>query len=840
MAAIKRKTLASKVKALSDKTAPPHLIVESRAGTGKTTTLVEGLKRIKGFSTGIEPSEQQARVWDAMALSTDAKTVCFVAFNKSIATELQSRVPEGCEAMTMHSMGFRAVNKAFKRLNVSEYRVNDLIAAELGIDGKELRKERPTLLAAVKKLVSLVKMNLADPDDPAALNEIVERHDIELGNERAEVYELVPKIIERCRDPQSDGRIDYDDMVWLPVALNLPLTRYDLLLVDECLPGWTPVMLADGQSVTIKEIVDSPDEYCVRAYDTATGTAKNCRVIGRQKILNQKPLVKIKAKHYHRTGTNRKSNFVVCTVDHKIWTINRGWVPAGEVRVGDDVIIETAARTTQKGKVTAKGRETLAHLQLGNRRGEGNAGGNPETFNRVKGGNGRGMTLAESTLLHALNSAYPEGTWRFSVTVNTGDAPQFGRGDKPSHYKLDIANVEEKIVVEIDGHSHRGRKGQDHKKETFLRKQGWEVIRVTNREAIQKTAEVVDRVFSVSCPDGVNCPRPARVTSVDPVTIPDNFVYDITVEDCHNFYANGILVHNCQDLNRCQQALAKMAGRRLVLVGDPAQSIYGFAGADSESMSRMYNELKASAQGCDVLPLTVTRRCGKRIVEEARRYVPNFSAHESNPDGVVREVQYPLQKIAGMTIDIGDEKSYVSQAREGDFALCRTNAPLVNQCFRFLKRGMKATIQGRDIGQGLISLIKKLDAKGIPDFIEKLQAWLSRETNKEHAKKFPSEAKLQLLDDKHDCLLVFAENCDSVDAMVRKIEEIFTDDKQRPGVRFSSIHKAKGLEAKRVFYLTPAAFPGWQGEKQAWEEEQEKNLRYVAITRAIEELIYVK
>lgn len=528
MAATKRKTLASKVKALSDKTAPPHLIVESRAGTGKTTTLVEGLKAMRGLPTSIPPSEQQAAVWDSLRKSGDAKTVCFVAFNKSIATELQARVPAGCEAMTMHSMGFRAVNAAFKRMNVSEYRVNDLLALELGIDAKELRKERPVLLGAVKKLVSLVKMNLADPDNPAALNEIVERHDIEMGDERAEVYSLVPRILDRCRDPQSDGRIDYDDMVWLPVALNLPLTRYDLLLVDES-----------------------------------------------------------------------------------------------------------------------------------------------------------------------------------------------------------------------------------------------------------------------------------------------------------------------QDLNRCQQALAKMAGRRLVLVGDPAQSIYGFAGADSESMSRMYNELKASAQGCDVMPLTVTRRCGKRIVEEARRYVPNFSAHESNPDGVVREVQYPLQKIAGTTVDIGDEKSYVSQAREGDFALCRTNAPLVNQCFRFLKRGMKATIQGRDIGQGLISLIKKLDAKGIPDFIEKLQAWLSRETNKEHAKKFPSEAKLQLLDDKHDCLLVFAENCDSVDAMIRKIEEIFTDDKTRPGVRFSSIHKAKGLEAKRVFYLTPAAFPGWQGEKQAWEEEQEKNLRYVAITRAIEELIYV-
>lgn len=41
----------------------------------------------------------------------------------------------------------------------------------------------------------------------------------------------------------------------------------------------------------------------------------------------------------------------------------------------------------------------------------------------------------------------------------------------------------------------------------------------------------------------------------------------------------------------------------------------------------------ASKRGCAILPLTVTRRCGKAIVKEANKIVPDFKAHESNPEG---------------------------------------------------------------------------------------------------------------------------------------------------------------------------------------------------------------
>ena len=64
-----------------------HLIIEALAGTGKTTTILEALK--------VLPRNQK---------------VAFVCFNKTIATELQGRVPRGVLASTLHSLGGRAIS----------------------------------------------------------------------------------------------------------------------------------------------------------------------------------------------------------------------------------------------------------------------------------------------------------------------------------------------------------------------------------------------------------------------------------------------------------------------------------------------------------------------------------------------------------------------------------------------------------------------------------------------------------------------------------------------------------------------------------------------------------
>lgn len=173
--------------------------------------------------------------------------------------------------------------------------------------------------------------------------------------------------------------------------------------------------------------------------------------------------------------------------------------------------------------------------------------------------------------------------------------------------------------------------------------------------------------------------------------------------------------------------------------------------------------------------------------------------------------------------------------------LCRCTAPLVSECFRFIKAGRKANIQGRNVGQGLVSMVVKSKTTSVAELVGWLDDWLNRESAKENARRFPSEAKLIALQDRHDCLLAFAEGAGNVAEVMAKIDSVFTDDKNAHGIRLSSIHKAKGLEASRVFLLQPdkAKVPHPMA-KTPWQAEQEMNLKYVAITRAIDEFVYVQ
>jgi hypothetical protein len=312
-----------------------------------------------------------------------------------------------------------------------------------------------------------------------------------------------------------------------------------------------------------------------------------------------------------------------------------------------------------------------------------------------------------------------------------------------------------------------------------------------------------------------------------------------------------LLIDEAQDLNRSQQELVKGSGNRLIFCGDPRQAIYGFAGADSESMPRLHRDLAGDTakygrdgfdRGCIKLPLTVTRRCGRAIVKEANRIVKDFSAHESNPDGSVQTMSYPTQpgKARGETIEIPIEKTYLPHVKDGDMIICRSNAPLVRQCFKFLKEGRRARIQGRKIGDDLVSLVKRMDAGSIPELIERLGKWLLHEVAKEQAKPTPDESKIDRLTDRHDAAMVFAESSTSVDDVVRRIDAVFVNDPNvaTAPILLSSVHRAKGLEARRVFFLRPAVQPV-RFRMPDWQREQESNLEYVGITRAIEELIYV-
>jgi ATP-dependent exoDNAse (exonuclease V) beta subunit len=262
-----------------------------------------------------------------------------------------------------------------------------------------------------------------------------------------------------------------------------------------------------------------------------------------------------------------------------------------------------------------------------------------------------------------------------------------------------------------------------------------------------------------------------------------------------------VFVDEAQDLNYAQICFIKKLGGRKVIVGDRKQAIYGFRGADSTAM-----DLFKGAQ----LPLSICYRCPKSVVIEAQKIVP--------------QIEYSDLQIVGSISDVSDPE-YCS----GDFVLCRTNAPLVGACLDVIRSGKKAVIKGRDIGDNLVKLVKDLanPIDNIDTLKERLYDWLTKRCSETKY-----EAKKIMYNDKSDTILALCEGCKCVSEVISKIETIFSD--TLTGVVFSTIHKAKGLEADNIYILRPDLLPHPRGGNQ------EMNLKYVAITRAKKNLFFIK
>lgn len=288
-----------------------------------------------------------------------------------------------------------------------------------------------------------------------------------------------------------------------------------------------------------------------------------------------------------------------------------------------------------------------------------------------------------------------------------------------------------------------------------------------------------------------------------------------------------VVVDEVQDLNRCQiRLIEKMLKKdktsfdpkkkyigRLIGVGDFYQGIYGFTAADEKSFEwfRKFPNTK-------ILPLSYSFRCSKKIIEHANEIVPQIKALETAPDGVVRD---------------GD---VVKEAKSGDFILCRTTAPLIKLFFEFLIQNKKAIIKGSDIGVHLIQLIGKIN--NVPELIKHWEDKLEKfrwDLRKSGVLDPNEHSGYVALEDKVNTLLFLARISNSIIDLKAKIEMIFTD--EITGIVLSTIHKIKGLETDRVFIIRPDLIP-LPNNTKTWQFKQEKNLEYVAITRAKTELIY--
>lgn len=195
-----------------------NLLVNALAGAAKTSTLI------------------------LVAEALPETRILAICFNKKIATELASRLPDNCSAQTLNSVGHRTWAEACgRRLRVESGKtftiMKEIIEALADPDEKNLAYAS---MAELMRLVNFGKQCGYIPtgtylDQPKAkrLMDDAEFFD-HIDNDLSELeQDLIREVTLRSLAQSFQGLIDYDDQILMPTVFMGAFPRYPLYLVDE-------------------------------------------------------------------------------------------------------------------------------------------------------------------------------------------------------------------------------------------------------------------------------------------------------------------------------------------------------------------------------------------------------------------------------------------------------------------------------------------------------------------------------------------------------------------------------------------------------------------------------
>ncbi len=317
-----------------------------------------------------------------------------------------------------------------------------------------------------------------------------------------------------------------------------------------------------------------------------------------------------------------------------------------------------------------------------------------------------------------------------------------------------------------------------------------------------------------------------------------------------------LIIDEAQDTSRASLELmlhACHADSQVFFVGDPRQSIYAFAGADFDSIPRIIKRLEAS-----LLPLRIVFRCGETIVDVANQLCAedekliSAGLHTGKVE-VIPAADYMQRLIPGRAAVIG-----------------RTTKRLVQGCLKVLQTGIKAKVLGKNLGANIAAVVTEIEAmrirRGVPllrpdlsNLLELLSEHKAMRTKTLKESRKNPEMAIAELEDKCETVRAFftayVGKCydpglrvpDDPPCAYNKTAKDFKtyirglfsdDDNSKDFVLFMTAHRSKGGEWPDVFIIGSDEFPHPRAKSER-QQQQEQNLMYVAVTRAIENLCFV-
>lgn len=287
-----------------------------------------------------------------------------------------------------------------------------------------------------------------------------------------------------------------------------------------------------------------------------------------------------------------------------------------------------------------------------------------------------------------------------------------------------------------------------------------------------------------------------------------------------------VFVDECQDCSHLDQLfierLIKPGVGRLCVIGDPRQAIYSFRGADTYSFEYFENRPNTVT-----LPLSISYRCSKEVVKNAKKIYTDIEPWEKNKDGRVIE------------------KGKLEDVQKGDFVLARNLRPLIEAFFKLIDLGKKCSIVGKELEEGLLELIEYLDEElSVEDMFVRLDEILLRKENELSRRGMTSpknHPSYEALSEKIGVLKRVGRNCGSIGQVKELLGTIFNDNGLE-AIELMTIHKSKGRENKKVFLINTFEGKKLIPNKYAVTKDQltqEKNLLFIASTRSQEELHFL-
>jgi DNA helicase-2/ATP-dependent DNA helicase PcrA len=232
--------------------------------------------------------------------------LCSLQRQEQLEAEAKIGRSKDASVLTFNGMGHRIVMRNFHHVKPDDAVERDRIQAVVDNDSEFRHITSKYHPAAIRKLVGFLKNTcprIPTADDVA---NIAERYGIDLDDgfdRKGWTFELVLRAAELAvkasTTPDAQGRISFNDQIWLPVVMGWARPTYDALFVDEC-QDMCETQLAMASKVCRGRMVliGDPDQAIFAFRGAAPG--------GMEKMIS-----KLKAKVFPLTVTRRCPKTVV-------------------------------------------------------------------------------------------------------------------------------------------------------------------------------------------------------------------------------------------------------------------------------------------------------------------------------------------------------------------------------------------------------------------------------------------------------------------------------------------------------------------------------------------------